>query len=1668
MKLLPPFFSFLAALLLLGVHSVASAESSEPPPAEALSGPAIAPVGSEIPKEHLPENFTDADVFRLRAFSEPLVADRRVAFEEERAAFLKAINDYLSDKGSERLEEFLRDWPESRWTAALEHNLGLLKYREGFFTAAMSYWQNAWERAKDSEDPRLRALANQALAELAGMQARLGRIEVLRPLLGILKEREVGGSARQMLGTSADALHEMENRPEKCFKCGPFALAEVRKSLGIANAFSPEILEIESPYRGFSLSEAAELATKLGMPNTMAKWSDGAEIPVPALVNWKLGHYAAIVGQEGGKYRLKDPTFGFDNLVSAEAIRAEASGYFLLPAATLPPGFEAVPASEGWKVFGRGYTSREMPNQLTKGDHQVPENRCPERGMAAYSVHTMMVSLHVEDTPLGYDPPFGPPVELTVSYNERETLQPANLNYTNFGRQWTHNWNGCIRISSATTATVVLRGGGSEEHSLRPWDPHFSYIHPKSQAKLVRVSETRWERLLPDGSKEVYSALGSAETFWLSEVVDAAGNAATLQYDADYRLSTITDALGQKTSFHYSEPGDIYKVSQVIDPFGRVATFSYNSSGQLVAITDVIGLQSHFSYESGDILSALTTPYGTTSFARAQPSGTERWLEVTDPLGGKERVESKVSAPGITFSDPPAVVPAGSVTVGSEAVSFWTYNFFLDARNTFYWDKKRMLEAPADYTKAKIFHFAHTSDLSQKSAVLECVKEPLENRVWFNHPGQTPGTSSATEGNMHAPDKVARVLEDGSTQLWQCERNALGKVTRAVDPLGRETLFEFAENGIDLLTIRQKNGSSYDTIASFTWNAQHRPLSSTDAAGKTTSYTWNARGQLRTTTNPLNETTSFAYNAQGYLVTIDPPLAGTSDRIRFTYDEKGRVASRAQWGYRLSYSYDDLNRLTRTTFPDGTYEEITYEKLDMVSFRDRLGRISQFSWDANRQLISETDPLTRKILYEWCTCGQLVKLTGPKGNVTQWHHDLQGRVTQKEFADGTKILSSYGTARGLLSSVTDPKGQIKSFAYGKDDSLLGVSYSNADVATPPVTRQWDAAYPRISIMQDGIGQTLYSYVAVGQPGAGRLASVNGPFDSDTITFSYDDLGRVSARSVNGGANTLSNTFDALGRVSSMTTGLGQFTYAYNATRGLLQTVNLPNGETANYTYYGVSNDLRLNTLQRKLGDTEIFFERYTYADNGNLLTRLKRSLGVPGQTLSYSYDDADQLLGVSNPKDPSNYPQSYAYDPAGNLTAATTPSGSRNFTHNSLNERITDAGVAQRFDANGNLSAGMGFTFTWDAEDRLKAISYNGTQKRIEYDYDGQGRRVRIRSLEGAVKTAEYLYIWDGLRLCEKRASAVATFPVAIYDPQGEQKFLSGSYLNYFYLRDRLGSVRGATSNTGSIIQNLDYLPYGPHAQEPPIATDPDFGFTGHLRCPFTGLTLAPYRVLGYANWLSRDPIGEAGGANLYSYVANNPINYVDPTGEIAFVPALFAAWAVAEVALAAWDAYDTASTVADPCKSLGQKVLAGGLFLAGAVLPGGGYSQLDDVAVAAAKTPAFTFRGDARAPGTIFSEGFSARGSSTDLFAHALNNTRPPSAFIPTSKSSDVAAGFADNIYVVRPRGGIDVNQVLGPRSPFPDELEIAVPWRINPSDIRGVTLPSQGMSLLNPNWVP
>ena len=82
---------------------------------------------------------------------------------------------------------------------------------------------------------------------------------------------------------------------------------------------------------------------------------------------------------------------------------------------------------------------------------------------------------------------------------------------------------------------------------------------------------------------------------------------------------------------------------------------------------------------------------------------------------------------------------------------------------------------------------------------------------------------------------------------------------------------------------------------------------------------------------------------------------------------------------------------------------------------------------------------------------------------------------------------------------------------------------------------------------------------------------------------------------------------------------------------------------------------------------------------------------------------------------------------------------------------------------------------------------------------------------------------------------------------------------------------------------------------------------------------------------------------NVYSYVVNNPTNYVDPDGEIAISATLLLAWGATEIGLSVYDAYNTGKTVLDSCSSKLDKSLVAGLFIAGLVGPGGGGTGFAD-----------------------------------------------------------------------------------------------------------------------------
>ena len=197
-------------------------------------------------------------------------------------------------------------------------------------------------------------------------------------------------------------------------------------------------------------------------------------------------------------------------------------------------------------------------------------------------------------------------------------------------------------------------------------------------------------------------------------------------------------------------------------------------------------------------------------------------------------------------------------------------------------------------------------------------------------------------------------------------------MTNSIDPLGRSRSFIYSTNLIDLLEVRQQTGpSTSDSLASFSYNTQHLPLTVVDASGKTNSFTYNAHGQLLTFTDSLGETTTLSYSSDGFLLNIDGPLPGTNDSTYFTYDAFGRRRTvTGPDGYTLQFDYDPLDRVTVITYPDGTYRQFEYNKLDLASVRDRLGRRSLFSYNSLRQILEATDPLNRITRFGWCDCGR--------------------------------------------------------------------------------------------------------------------------------------------------------------------------------------------------------------------------------------------------------------------------------------------------------------------------------------------------------------------------------------------------------------------------------------------------------------------------------------------------------------------------------------------------------------------------------------------------------------------------------------------------------------------------------------------------------------------------
>lgn len=1232
------------------------------------------------------------------------------------------------------IENYLTTHPDSPWNPSLRLNLGLLYYREGFFTRALNTLESCWACMEPQAHPRARALADRAIGEFLLLNSKLGRFEVMETVFEDLEGRSIGGVATEFVSGARMGLHAMHAQPEIAFRCGPMALDRIYAHFDPERPNRQILLEAESTQQGTSLWQNSQWADQAEIPLRLAQRSAGADIPMPALVHWNSGHFAAITDFRDGRYHIEDATFHDAMWVTLEAIEDEASGYFLIPddGEPLPTGWTAVDQTTAESVWGRGYVYGYDEDETGPCDDQVGCGG-DGRGMAVWNVHLMAVSLNLVDTPVAYQPPVGPSIAFTARYNQRDVNQPSVFAYPNLGPKWTFDWvSAIIDNPNQQFATVkhYLSGGGAERYSgFNSTTENFTR-QTKSRNLLQRTGPDSYQLTHPDGTIDVFDLSDGVTTagrrIFLTSRTDPQGNEMEWEYDSQFRLVLIRDAEGQETEVFYDHPTDPLKITKVRDPFGREALLDYDSSGRLIKITDPEGIESEFTYaDSGpnaDFIEKLTTPYGETHFSFGEEidgiygtwnSDTTRWIEVIDPMGLKQRMEYRHAAPGINQNELPVPTPrSGSVSsalngiIGTRGTQ--TSGHTRHWRNTFHWDTKTMREMGEnlDYTKAHIYQWLHSSDWARSESILESEKAPLEHRIYYNYQGQSNPTVVGTTALV---SKIARAINDlgnntGTSRIAQFAYNDLGFQTREIDPVGRETEYLYAANQIDLLEIRQKIGASWETLATYGDYANHLPGFYTDGSGNTTTYTWNSQGQPLTETNALNETITFTYDHRlnfdpdthtpsgyGYLYKIEGPVTGATRT--FTYDSVGRVHTITDSeGHTRTFEYDNLDRRTRITYPDNTFEEWSYHRLDIASYTDREGRITAYLHNGNRQLMVETDPEGRITQYDYCSCGAINRLIDPNGNTTRWRYDIQGRVTKKIYPDGTEINYTYDPHNGRLIATTDALGQTTHYTYHLDNNLDTISYTGAVHATPSVSHTWDPAFNRLASITDGIGTTTWTYHPHDGTtlGAGQINTVIGPFTNSTIAYAYDELNRRTGRTINpamggtgGSANILTRAFDALARLETETNPLGTFDYHYLNETNQISRIDLPDGHSTHFTYRPNNEDRRLERIEHRRADQSILAAHgYQYTADGIITHWQQERSGHNDRTWHFGYDAADQLTSATlkDPQEVVLQSLAWQYDPAGNRIAEEKDaSGLIPARHNDLNQLTEHGGGPIRF-----------------------------------------------------------------------------------------------------------------------------------------------------------------------------------------------------------------------------------------------------------------------------------------------------------------------------------------------------------------------------------------------------
>ncbi|MFL1416414.1 RHS repeat-associated core domain-containing protein [Pseudomonas fildesensis] len=742
---------------------------------------------------------------------------------------------------------------------------------------------------------------------------------------------------------------------------------------------------------------------------------------------------------------------------------------------------------------------------------------------------------------------------------------------------------------------------------------------------------------------------------------------------------------------------------------------------------------------------------------------------------------------------------------------------------------------------------------------------------------------------------------DNLGQTWQFEWNDERQLLSATDPQAGQWRFSYDESG-NLCDTQDPLGRIESTLWLEHWSL---PLVETDAAGQAWQYRYDQRGNCVRETDPLGHVTRYRHDAFGQVVEITD-ATGKSKTLR--WNEFGQVTHHADCsGYPTDFKYDRRGHLRAVI--------------------DAFGEHVRYTHDPQGRLLHVEMPEDRTERYVRDTCGQLVAFTDAAGSTTRYQYGRRGQIRQRIDAHGRQIefrYDAYGRLQTLanengeryrftwdaadrLREQQDLDGSARRYTYDPLDNVSAVEYapSPADEGPTPATSiihrlERDAA-GRLRVKTTDDGRTEYTYDLHDQLTATTFTGNDG--HTQALAFAYDPLGQLLTEQ--SAVGSLNHHYDELGNLTQS---------------------ELPDGRWLNRLYYGSGHLHQINLDGRVISDFERdrlhrevlrtqgqITTRSEYDRGGRLRSRARRPTGHPrqlpaAQQKNYEYDPANNLIGrlesdqrqllhydatgriIATQDNTQGQRETFAYDAAANLLDGPQTSGGL-VRHNRL---LTYQDKRYRYDGFGRLtekrSAARGLQrFAYDAEHRLIEVrSRRGERETVvNMTYDPLGRRIAKTEYDShGYPLGETRFDWDGLRLLqEHRHSQTSLYiyeddgyvPLARVDGTGEHQRVR------YYHNDLNGLPEQLTEDDGKTVWQARYQVWGntvEEVREPYFVEGQNLRFQGQYLDRETGLHFNTFRFYDpdVGRFTTPDPIGLAGGFNLYRY-APNPIGWIDPLG---------------------------------------------------------------------------------------------------------------------------------------------------------------------------------------------